>query len=89
MMSAKSVFSSLFKMTRHVAGARHVMAKYQVKSKEEFQQNVVNADKPTVVYFSDPMSATKLDAAIASAEEDEIDLAIVDIIKYIKNQKIE
>ena len=89
MMSAKSVFSSMFKMTRHVAGARHVMAKYQVKSKEELQQKMVNGDKPTVVYFSDPISAPKLDAAIASAEEDEIDLAIVDIIKYIKNQKIE
>ena len=79
----------MFKMTRHVAGARHVMAKYRVKSKEELQQKVVNGDKPTVVYFSDPTSAPKLDAAIASAEEDEIDLAIVDIIKYIKNQKIE
>ena len=57
MMSAKSVFSSMFKMTRHVAGARHVMAKYQVKSKEEFQfqQKVVNSDKPTVVYFCDPL----------------------------------
>ena len=65
------------------------MAKYQVKSKEELQQNVVNGDKSTVVYFSHPTSAPKLDAAIASAEEDEIDLAIVDIIKYIKNQKIE
>ena len=73
----------MFKMTRHVAGVRNVMARYQVKSKEEFQQKVVTGDKSTVVYFSHPTSAPKLDAAIASAEEDEIDLAIVDIIKYI------
>ena len=51
----------MFKMTRQMTGARnvsgHVRAKYQVKSKEEFQfqQKVVNSDKPTVVYFCDPL----------------------------------
>ena len=58
MLSARSLLSSMYRMTQHRPGARHVattrhaMATFQVQSEEEFREKVVNGEKPTVVDFS-------------------------------------
>ena len=84
MMSVRSVLSSMSRMTRQVSTGRQGMAIHQVQSKEEFQQEEVDGEKPTLGDFSaiwaDPskLLVPGMDDAIAS-EEDKVDLVNVDI----------
>ena len=88
MMPAKNLLSSVTRQVatnvRHVSTSRHAMNTYKVETENEFQDKVMNGDKPVVVEFTATwckpckLLLPNLEAAIQQADN-KVDHARVDI----------